>query len=128
MDEVRILTFAKPVKTVYVGNPTIADVTVIDATHVFLLGKSFGTTNLLALDNAGHQVAEEHITVLGHQGSVVTLQRGPARTTLNCAAQRCEAMPTPGDETAPFDTVTGQVDRRQDQNLKAAAAGGAPQR
>ena len=44
MDEVRILTFAKPVKTVYVGNPTIADVTVIDATHVFLLGKSFDTS------------------------------------------------------------------------------------
>jgi hypothetical protein len=122
MDEVRILNFAKPVKTVYVGNPTIADVTVIDATHVFLLGKNFGSTNLLAIDSAGHQVVEEHITVLGHQGSVVTLQRGPARVTLNCAAQRCEAMPTPGDETAPFDSVIGQVDKRQDQNLKAAAA------
>ena len=29
-DEVRVLSFPSPVKTVFVGNPTIADVTVIE--------------------------------------------------------------------------------------------------
>ena len=108
-------------KTVYVGNPTIADVTVIDSRHVFLQAKSFGTTNVLALDNSGKQIAEQRVNVYNHQDSVVTLQRGPARTTLNCAAERCEMQPIPGDEPQPFETVIGQVEKR-DQSLKAAAS------
>jgi Flp pilus assembly secretin CpaC len=120
MDEVRVLTFSEPVKTVFVGNPTIADITVIDARHVFLQAKSFGATNLLALDENGKQVVEEHVTVYNHQDSVVTLQRGAGRTTLNCIADRCEVHPTPGDEATPFDAVTGQVEKYQ-QSQKAAA-------
>jgi Flp pilus assembly secretin CpaC len=120
-DEVRVLSFQSPVKTVFVGNPTIADVTVIDSKHVFLLGKSFGTTNLVALDEQGRQTTDEEITVLNRQERVVTLQRGAARATLYCIANRCEAAPTPGDQSEPFDSVTGQIDRRQAQNLKSAA-------
>jgi hypothetical protein len=120
MDEVRVLTFPEPVKTVFVGNPTIADVTVIDARHVFLQAKSFGATNLLALDENGKQIVEEHVTVYNHQDSVVTLQRGPGRTTLNCIADHCEVHPIPGDDAQPFDSVTGQVEKYQ-QSQKAAA-------
>jgi hypothetical protein len=118
-DEVRVLSFPSPVKTVFVGNPTIADVTVIDSTHVFVLGKSFGTTNLVALDEKGQEMTDE-ITVLNRQKRVVTVQRGAARTTLYCAGDRCEASPTPGDQVEPFDAVAGQIDRREAQNLKSA--------
>src|SRR5262245_51074677 len=71
-NEVRVLTFPTPMKTVFVGNPTIADVTVIDSTHVFVLGKSFGTTNLVGLDERGHQSSDQWITVLNPERSVVT--------------------------------------------------------
>jgi Flp pilus assembly secretin CpaC len=122
-DEVQILTFKSPVKTVFVGNPTIADVTVIDSTHVFVLGKSFGMTNLVTLDEEGHQGASERITVLNRQESIVTLQRGTARSTLYCAANRCEISPTPGDDAERFDAVAGQIDKREAQNLKSATTG-----
>jgi hypothetical protein len=120
LDQVRIITFQKPVKTVFVGNPVIADITVIDPLHVFLLGKNFGTTNIVALDGTGHETANEQITVLDRPGSVVTLQRGPGQTTLNCTSSRCEAAPTPGDEPTPFAAVTGEIDRREALSLKAA--------
>jgi len=120
LDQVRILTFNAPVKTVFVGNPVIADVTVIDSTHVFLLGKNFGTTNLIALDGQGRETVNEQITVLERPGSAVTLQRGAAKTTLFCSSSRCEAAPTPGDDTAPFNAVTGQIDKREASTLKAA--------
>jgi Flp pilus assembly secretin CpaC len=123
VDEVRVITFATPVKTVFVGNPSVADINVIDPRHVFLLGKAFGTTNLLALDASGKQVADEKVTVLAHQDATVTLQRGTARTTLNCMAQRCEVSPMPGDDAASYDAVTGQVDKHEQQNLKSAGAG-----
>ena len=72
-------------KTVFVGNPVIADVTVIDAKHIFLLGKNYGTTNLVALGRFGQADGErsDH-RKLGRPGSVVTVQRGAAQTTLSC--------------------------------------------
>src|SRR5665213_691088 len=81
MDEVRTITFPKPVATVYVGNPAIADINMIDSRHAFVLGKGFGTTNLIALNRQGVSIANEQITVMGDQGSTVTLNRGAARIT-----------------------------------------------
>jgi len=126
MDQVRMITFRAPFKTVYVGNPVIADITIIDSTHVFVLGKNFGITNIVALDDGGRVIMNDQITVLGQEGSLVTLQRGAGQRTLSCDNGRCEAKPTPGDEEAPFNSVVGQMDRRDGQNLKAAATGGGP--
>ena len=120
LDQVHVLEFKAPVKTVFVGNPVIADITVIDPMHVFILGKNFGTTNLVALDAMGRETANDQITVLERPGSAVNLQRGVGKTTLICTADHCEATPTPGDESARFDALTGQVDRREAQSLKAA--------
>jgi len=120
LDQVRILTFAAPVKTVFVGNPVIADITVIDPTHVFVLGKNFGITNVVALDEKGRETLNEQVTVLERPGSAVTLQRGAAKTTLNCNSARCETTPTPGDDAERFATVSGQIDNRDAASLKAA--------
>lgn len=121
LDQVHVIAFKSPIKTVFVGNPVIADVTVIDPTHVFLLGKNFGITNLIALDSSGHEFFNEQVTVLERPGSTVTLQRGAGKTTLNCNSSRCEAAPTPGDDGMPYDAVTGQVDKRETLNAKAAS-------
>ena len=43
MDQVHTVTFNTPVATVYVGNPSIADVNMIDARHAFVIGKGFGS-------------------------------------------------------------------------------------
>jgi hypothetical protein len=121
MDEVRIVTFPQPVSTVYVGNPAIADVTVIDSRRVFLLGKNFGSTNLVALDPKGNPTVSQRITVYSRQGSTVTLHRGANQTTFACAGARCEAAPVPGDENTSFDAVVGQ---REKLGTQAAAASG----
>ena len=117
MDQVRIVTFKTPFKAVSVGNPLIADATVIDETHVFLTGKEFGTTNLVAVDDEGNQVAEELITVTTQQGAMVTLTRGPTQSTLTCNAGRCDVRPTPGDEKLRYQDETGQIQVRETQNV-----------
>lgn len=122
MDEVRMVEFGKPVSTVYVGNPAIADVTVIDSRHVFLLGRNFGSTNLIALGQDGRQVANTHVTVFNRGGSTVTVQRGPNSVTYACANSQCRAAPLPGDAQAAFDSVTGQADKHAEQSIKAASA------
>lgn len=122
LDQVRTITFRSPVSTVYVGNPAIADINMIDSRHAFVLGKSYGTTNLIALNHAGVSIANEEITVLGDQSSTVTLNRGAARITYDCAASRCEPTSTPGDAKAAFDDAIDQISRHQDMNKKAAGA------
>ncbi len=111
-DEVRILNFPQPVATVYVGNPSIADVTVVDANRVFLLGKNFGTTNIVALDNKGNEVFNKSVTVYGRSAGTVTLQRGTAKITYACAGSHCEIAPIPGDDKEPFEAVTSQMEKR----------------
>src|SRR5664279_1336394 len=66
MDEVRTVTFPKSVATIYVGNPSIADINMIDSRHAFILGKGYGNTNMLALDEDGKQVSNTHILSLIH--------------------------------------------------------------
>ncbi len=121
LDQVRVLTFNGPVKTVFVGNPVIADITVIDPNHVFILGKNFGTTNVVALDAKGRETLNEQVTVLDRPGSIVTLQRGATKRTLNCTSARCEPAPTPGDETGDYASVNGQIDSRESLSVKAAS-------
>ncbi|MEI9990709.1 MAG: pilus assembly protein N-terminal domain-containing protein [Rhizomicrobium sp.] len=118
MDEVRTVTFGRPVTTVYVGNPSIADVNVIDSRHAFVLGKSFGTTNVIALDSQGREISNTSVTVSGTRGSTVTLNRGAAQTTLACSSARCETAPLPGD--AHFTDVMGDFEKHLDLGSKTA--------
>jgi Flp pilus assembly secretin CpaC len=120
LDEARMITFAKPVATLYVGNPVIADVTVIDKRHAFVLGKSFGTTNIIALDADGTEIDSRRVTVVGSSAATVILHRGAAQVTYACVAQRCEATPVPGDGKDAFDAGIEQIRKHQDLVTKTA--------
>jgi Flp pilus assembly secretin CpaC len=123
LDEVRTLTFQTPVSTVYVGNPTIADVTMIDARHAFVQGKGYGRTNIVALNRDNVQVFNTHIAVTGNDGGgTVTLNRGAQRVTLSCAGGRCEPTPTPGDDQKAYETASGQSTAHQTAARGAAVA------
>jgi len=108
IDEVRTIAFPKSVSTIYVGNPAIADINMIDTRHAFILGKGYGNTNMVALDQDGKQVSNTHISVLARQDSSVTLQRGANRVTFTCTAVHCEATPQPGDSKEAFDAANSQ--------------------
>lgn len=123
MDEVRLVAFSQPVQTVYVGNPLIADVTMIDARHAFLLGKAFGATNIIALNSDGKQVVNDSVSVFGHTGNLVILHRGAAQATYACAGSRCEISPMPGDDKDFYSSRMEQLASHQDAGIKAASAG-----
>jgi fucose permease len=125
LDEVRLLAFAKPISTLYVADPAIADVTMIDKRHGFVLGKSFGTTNIIALDATGREVSNSHVVVSGAGGAVVTLHKGVLQFTYNCASGRCEITPQPGDAKDAFDADMDQVQKHEE--LSQRSASGAPQ-
>src|SRR5579872_3408529 len=105
LDEVQTITFGKPVSTVYVGNPSIADINMIDSRHAFVLGKGYGSTNIIALNKQGAQISDTRVNVLGLQRqSTVVLNRGAARVTYSCTADHCDVTPQPGDGKDSFDS------------------------
>ena len=122
MDEVRTLTFNNPITTIYVGNPSIADITMIDARHAFVQGKAYGRTNIVALNHDGVQVYNARIDVSQGGVETLTLNRGVQRITYNCNSGRCEAQPTPGDSKDVFEQMTSQLANHADIARKAAGA------
>ena len=123
LDEVHTVTFRTPVATVYVGNPAIADITMIDARHAFVQGKSYGRTNIVALNGNGVQVFNAGVNVTGQAGgATVILNRGAQRITMNCAGNRCEPTPMPGDGKDSYDPNNPVANAHQNSARAAAAA------
>jgi len=121
LDNVLTMTFDQPAKTVYVANPAIADITVIDPRHVFILGKSFGTTNLITLDRSGRETMNEQLIVTERFGRPVTVLHGTAHANMICTPVDCEAAPAPGDGVA---NSASSSDQMAAPSTGGAAAGG----
>jgi Pilus formation protein N terminal region len=123
LDEVHTLTFKSPVATVYVGNPAIADVTMVDARHAFVQGKGYGRTNVVALNRDNVQIFNTKILVVGSEGSgTVFLNRGAQRVTLACVSGHCEPTPTPGDDPKDYDIANTEQGAHQSAARGMAAA------
>jgi len=118
MDEVRTVTFPRAVTTVFMGNSTIADVNLVDARHAFVLGKVFGTTNLIALDSAGHEVSNVFVAVPETRGATVTVFHGVQQVTMSCGGPRCNVSPVPGD--AGYKDRLGDVAAHHDLGTRQA--------
>jgi Flp pilus assembly secretin CpaC len=97
--------------TVIIGNPAIADATIQRGGLVVVTGKSYGTTNLLAIDDRGGTLRDVLIRVRGEREQTVTVHRGVARETWTCAP-RCEQTVTLGDAPEFFTPLSTQVGGR----------------
>jgi hypothetical protein len=71
--------------SVVIGNPQVADVTVIDTHTVFVSGRGYGETDVVVLDHAGRTLYQGEVIVAAPEGGRVSVYRGSARTDLACA-------------------------------------------
>ncbi|MDX3929945.1 MAG: pilus assembly protein N-terminal domain-containing protein [Shinella sp.] len=89
MDHARVLKLDRPVSKVIIGNAEVADATVADAKTIVLTGRSFGTTNLVLLDQDGNAIVDERILVSIDEGNTVRVFRQTERSVLSCTPN-CE--------------------------------------
>ncbi len=80
--------------SVIVSDPSVADVSMIDAHSVILQGKGYGQTDVLVIDHAGRTLLDDRVLVTAPETGVVTVHRGAATMDYTCAA-RCQPMPIP---------------------------------
>ena len=121
MDQVRPLNLKKEAFGVVVGNPSIADVKVMDANNILLFGKAPGLTNIYLFGEDDKPFENLIIRVRTPSSDMLTVHRGSARTTYNCTSN-CEATLTVGDDPASFDGVTAQVQSKVGQAVAAAGS------
>jgi Flp pilus assembly secretin CpaC len=101
LDQARILKLPERTATLVVGNPLIADATVQPGGTVVITGKSYGATNLVALDRAGEILMEHPVLVLGPRDPIVIVYRGIARESYSCTPS-CERRIMLGDTSDSF--------------------------
>jgi Flp pilus assembly secretin CpaC len=112
VDNAKVMRLPERTQTVIVGNPIIADVTLQKNGVLVLTGKSFGSTNLIALDASGIMLAESMIRVEAPQTAVITVQRGLDRESYSCTPN-CQPSVQLGDAQKYFGEVSGQADSRR---------------
>ena len=86
LDHSAFITLPAPAHNIVIGNPAIADASVVDQRHIIVTGKGAGVTNLVVTDAGGRPIFDREIIVGGVTGGRVALiAGGQGVTTYNCA-------------------------------------------
>jgi Flp pilus assembly secretin CpaC len=86
--------------SVIVGNPQIADVSVVDANTLFITGKGYGVTEVVAVDGVGRTLFQREVVVTGGSTGSVRVWRGGQATEMACASSCAPSIRTAGDSGA----------------------------
>lgn len=108
LDQARMMRLPERTSTIVIGNPLIADASLQAGGLIVLTGKSYGSTNFVALDRGGAVLMERTLRVEGPRDHEVIVYRGIERETWTCAP-KCERRITPGDVSAFFTDTLGQT-------------------
>ena len=108
LDQAKILKLPDRTATLVIGNPLIADVAVQPGGILVVTGKSYGMTNLVALDRAGATLMEHPLQVQGPRDKVVVLYRGIERESYSYTPT-CERRITLGDTPNYFTATLTQT-------------------
>ena len=108
LDQAKTLKLPERTATLIVGNPLIADAVVQPSGVVVITAKSYGATNLIAVDRSGATLFNRQIQVVGPVDKVVFVYRGIDRETYSCMP-KCERRITLGDTPAYFTANLGQL-------------------
>jgi Flp pilus assembly secretin CpaC len=108
VDQAQIAKVPANTATLVIGNPAIADVTALKGNvGMIVTGKSFGHTNMIALDAAGKMIDEKQIHVEPAKGMLVVL-RGQVRQSYSCDPD-CMPSAVLGDDPNVFGQVAGAI-------------------
>jgi hypothetical protein len=111
LDQAKIIQLPEGTSTVIVGNPGVADVTLLKKKgRMVLTAKGFGETNMLALDAQGNSIGESIVRVVAADNALI-VQRGLERESYSCNP-RCQPTVTLGDTGRYLQEAAGQVQQR----------------
>src|SRR5271155_3230642 len=111
LDQAKIAKLPAGATTLIIGNPMIADVTMLkNSNSMVITGKGFGQTNLIAIGADGSIIDEKQLQVVPAR-TVLILQSGDSRVSYACNP---DCMPTVqlGDDEKKFSEAGGEISTR----------------
>jgi hypothetical protein len=125
IDESTIINLPDSTRTIVLGDPLIADITILRNSGsnliVIVIGKGYGVTNLVAFDSKGVELTKKMVMVTGPtDNSIAVVYRGADRETYSCAP-KCLRRATLGDSPEAFDKALAQIKTRDTQAKTAGA-------
>lgn len=124
-DQSQLLRLPRPVSEVIIGNPSIADVAVQGGNLLVVTGKSFGVTNIIALDADRNVIQDQRVVVDQDDRRTVALYKGSERQTFTCAPT-CAPSIVVGDDPKFFDAVTKAVQAKTGASAPSAGTSSQP--
>ncbi|MEQ1698050.1 MAG: pilus assembly protein N-terminal domain-containing protein [Hyphomicrobiaceae bacterium] len=121
-DQAQLLRLPRPVNEIIIGNPSIADVAIQGGNLLVVTGKTFGVTNIIALD-ADRNIIQDQRIVVERDQAVVNLHRGTGRQTYSCTPQ-CQPNLTIGDDATYFKNLDAQSSSK----VRFSESGSEPQK
>lgn len=106
-DQSQLLRLPRPASEIIIGNPSIADVALQGGNLLVVTGKTFGITNIIALDADRNVIQDQRVMVERDDQRIVNLHKGSTRFTYSCSPN-CEPNLTIGDNKDFFDAVKTQ--------------------
>jgi hypothetical protein len=110
-DQSQIIKLPRPVAEIIIGNPMIADIAIQSSNMLVVTGKSFGLTNLIALDADRNVIIDQRVMVQRDNARLLFLTKAGKRETYNCAPQ-CNPTMTIGDDKAFFEETARTSERK----------------
>jgi Flp pilus assembly secretin CpaC len=100
------LNLGGAVRDIVIGDPTVADISVVNQRTLIVLGKRPGVTSLMVFGPDGRPLTDRQIVVSEVGASGVTVYRGPSATNYACASQ-CTRVVTGGAAPAAAPSALG---------------------
>ena len=120
-DQSQLLRLPRPVSDVIIGNPSIADVSVQGGNLLVVTGKTFGVTNIIALDAQRNVIQDQRVVVEQDDQRTVVLFKGSQRHSYTCSPTCSPAMVI-GDNQKFFDEVSKAAQTKSGASVPNRAA------
>ena len=118
-DQSTLLRMPRAVAEIIIGNPLIVEVTAQSNDMLVVTGKTFGITNVIALDANRNIIQDQRVLVVRDDAKAVTVHRATKRESYNCSPY-CNPSLVPGDDTKYFQE-TGQSFTQKNRMSEGAA-------
>lgn len=125
-DQSQILRLPRPVSELIIGNPSIADVAIQGSDLLVITGKTFGVTNVIALDPERNVIQDQRVVVQRDEQRLVNLHKGAVRQSYTCSPN-CQPTLTIGDDPVYFEQINKHSTSKtkfSDSGAEAAPGGG----
>ena len=94
------IVLSAPVRDIVVGDPAVADVSLVNERTLVVMGKKAGATTIMAFDSRGRALADRDVVVSDVPTQAVVVQRGLAAATYACG-ERCSLLGSTTLSAAP---------------------------